>query len=79
MRQVITVKEWFFDKTNDACKNYHRTLVGEYKDGMLDHTKLRVEELLAETDKAIKVKLDCETFNGTVSSWECWIPKSVIC
>ena len=78
MKKIITVKEWFFDKTNDTCKNFGRLLVGEYKNGMLDHTKLRVEEFLAESEKAIKVRLDAETFNGNVASWECWIPKSVI-
>lgn len=75
---IIKVKEWFFDKVNDACKNYGRMLVGEYTDGMLDHTLLRIEELLAETEKAYKVNVDAETFGGNSVTWTCWIPKSVI-
>lgn len=75
---VITVKEWFFDKVNEAARSYHIYLVGESKDGMLDHTKLRVEEVLAETEKAYKVHLDAETANGHVRTWTAWIPKSVI-
>ena len=75
---VVTVKEWFFDKVNDTCRSYNCQLVGEYKDDMLDHTKLRVEEVLAETEKAYKVVLDAETANGHAKAWTTWIPKSVI-
>jgi hypothetical protein len=80
---IITVKEWFFDKVNDSCKNYGCMLNGEYEDvdgvTMLDHTKLRVSEVLCETEKAYKVMLDAETFNGHYKAWTTWIPKSVIC
>lgn len=72
------VKEWFFDRVNDACKNYGMLLCGEYKDGMLDHTILRVDEVLNETEKAYKVKLDAETYAGHYKGWISWIPKSVI-
>ena len=75
---VITVPEWLFDKINDSAKNYHVMLVGEYNDGMLDHTKLRVNEVLAETDKAYKVSLDAETFSGNFKEWSAWLPKSVL-
>lgn len=77
-KSIITVKEWFFDKVNDTCMNYKCMLAGEYIDGMLDHTKIRVDEVLAETEKAFKVAIDCETFNGNYKRWETWIPKSVI-
>ena len=82
-RGFMKVKEWFFDKTNDAAKNFEMTLVGEYTDNetlgrVLDHTIFRVEEVLAETEKAIKVALDAETFGGNVKTWTTWVPKSVI-
>lgn len=77
-RGIWTVKEWIFDKINESCKDYRCILVGEYADGMLDHTKLRVEEVLAETEKAYKVSLDAETFGGYPKSWTAWIPKSAI-
>lgn len=72
------VKEWFFDKVNETCKGYGRALVGEYKNGQLDHTILRVNEVVAETEKAFKVKLDAETFGGHWVEWTAWVPKSVI-
>lgn len=75
---IVNVPEWLFNKVNDAAMNYHMVLVGEYKDGMLDHTKLRVVEVLAETEKAYKVAVDAETMNGTPKTWNAWLPKSVI-
>lgn len=75
---IVTVKEWIFDKINDAARNYNIMLIGEYKDGMLDHTKIRVEEVLAETEKAYKVSVDAETLGGNWKPWTCWIPKSAV-
>lgn len=75
---VITVKEWFFDKVNEEAKKYNVWLCGEYTDGMLNHTKMRVDEVLRETEKAYYVALDAETSNGHVKTWNTWIPKSVI-
>ena len=76
---TITVKEWFFDKICEAVGKYHWFPVATYKDGMRDDTKLRVEEVLAETEKAYKVTIDCETSNNSVKTYTTWIPKSVIC
>lgn len=80
---VIKVKEWFFDKVNDACKNYNCILSGEYEEvngiTMMDHTKLRVDEVLFETEKAYKVIVEAETFRGHYKGWTTWVPKSVIC
>lgn len=77
-RCTITVKEWFFNKVNMESKRYGLLLIGEYKDGVLDCTKLRVEQILAETEKAFKVMLDAETFRGNWKGFTTWIPKSVI-
>lgn len=75
---IITVKEWIFDKINEAAHGYRIYLIGESKDGMLDHTKLRVLEVLAETEKAYKVALDAETSGGNPKAWTAWLPKSAI-
>lgn len=77
-RSTITVKEWFFNKMDEESKRYGLLLLGEYKDGMLDHTKLRVEQILGETEKAFKVMLDAETYRGNWKGFTTWIPKSVI-
>lgn len=56
---TITVKPWLFDKLSDEMRRYHFLLVCEYTDvnglSMADHSKLRVEEVLAETEKAYVV------------------------
>lgn len=75
---IITVKEWFFDKINDTCNQYRCQLIGEYENGMLDHSKLRVDDVVSETEKAYQVILDAETCYGNYKPWKCWIPKSVI-
>ena len=81
-KTTIKVKEWFFDKVYEEAKKYHIYLNGEYKDvngiEMLDHTTLRVDEVLKETEKAVQVVLDAETESGSYHSWKTWIPKSVI-
>ena len=77
-KTTIKVAEWLFDKIYEAAKNYHIWLVGTYKDGQLDHTVLRVEEVLAETEKAYKVSIDAETESGVVKTWTAWIPKSAV-
>ncbi len=80
---TITVKPWLFDKLSDEMRRYHFLLVCEYTDvnglSMADHSKLRVEEVLAETEKAYKVKLDVETENaGHPRTYTAWLPKSAI-
>ena len=83
---VVKVPEWFFDKVEDESKKYHILLTGEYNEvktesgviPMRDHTRLRVDEVLKETEKAYQVALDAETIEGTGTQWRTWIPKSII-
>ena len=77
-KSTIKVKEWFFDKVNEAASAYNTYIVCEYTDGVADHTRLRVEEVLGETGKAYKVAIDAETASGSHKTWMAWIPKSVI-
>lgn len=83
---VVKVPEWFFDKIEYESKKYHILLTGEYNKvktesgivPMRDHTKLRVDEVLKETEKTYQVALDAETIEGTGTQWRTWIPKSII-
>ncbi len=77
-KSIWTVKEWIFDNINEAARKYRTYLVGEYTDGILDHSKLRIEEVFEETEKAYKVALDAETASGYAKTWTAWIPKSAI-
>lgn len=81
--QIITVKEWFFDKLNNTMSGYRCTPIRTYKTDesgftSSDDTKLRISEVVAETEKAYQVVVDAETFGGSYKAWKTWIPKSVI-
>lgn len=83
-RGTISIKEWFFNKVNEECKKYGMILAAEYKydedlqTSVCDRSKMRIDNVLAETEKAYKVVLDAETFGGAYKGWQTWIPKSVI-
>lgn len=79
---TIRVKEWFRDKLHDEAMSHHLVLNGTYNTvgeiQMLDHETLRVDQVLAESEKAWKVVLDADTFGGVYKGYTTWIPKSVI-
>lgn len=79
---IMTVKEWLFDKINDELKSCGSMVRGTYKIenglSMLDHTKLYVINIERETEKAVCVRLDSETFGGHYCERCAWIPKSAI-
>lgn len=82
-KQIITVPEWFWNRIDNDIRRYGWSLVVEYKESeslldRIDHTKLRVEEVFEETEKAYKVALDAETIGGYPKEWICWIPKSIL-
>lgn len=82
-KQIITVPEWFWNRIDNDIRRHGWSLVVEYKESeslldRIDHTKLRVEEILGETEKAYKVALDAETIGGYPKEWICWIPKSIL-
>lgn len=80
--KIFKIKEWLFDKINNEAKGYHMLLDGEYHDEsgnrVLDHTSIHVIEVLSETEKALRVKLECTTFGGHYHSYTTWLPKSQI-
>lgn len=80
---VMTVKEWFRDELKEKMMGYHCLPESEYIEdpkfgSIADDTKLRIAELVAETEKAVKVVVEAETFGGHYKGWTTWIPKSVI-
>lgn len=77
-RGLWKVPEWFFEKVNESCKNYGMLLCGEYKNNKLDHTILRVDSVVGETEKAYNVIVEAETFGGSYKPWKVWIPKSIL-
>lgn len=79
----IKVKEWFFDKTHNVAKTYNTFIDFERNsDGMINvvdgFVTLYAREILAESDKAIKVCLESGAVVGSCKGWTTWIPKSVM-
>lgn len=80
----IKLKSWFYDKTEDTAKVYNV---------FIDYTRrnpdlgtryeedgcvfVNVEEVLGESEKAMKVRLSSGAIDGSVKGWTTWIPKSV--
>lgn len=83
----MRVKAWFLDKEQQKAKHYNTWIdcVDRTTDehGMLAadadgcYTVI-AEEVLAESDKAAKVKLSTGLIVGSVKGWTTWIPKSLI-
>jgi len=78
----LTVKEWFAEKIQREASRYDMWIDFEYKNGQSNMENglvtIKVFEKLAETEKAIKVKLETGYVVGSVKGWTTWIPKSVI-
>lgn len=85
--KVYTIKEWLRDKIDEEAKSYHMLLDGCYSfdtdnhvDGSisLNHSTILVEEVVSETEKAVKVQLSATTFGGHYHAFTAWLPKSQI-
>lgn len=78
-RQYITIKEWFYDKTEQISVSYNCFIdkydVEETDNGLV---KVLVEEVLNESEKAVQVRLATGSVLGSYNGWKTWIPKSVI-
>lgn len=77
-KSIIKVKEWFGNKVDDEAGIYGWYPVATYVDHIRDNTQIRIEEVVRETEKAIKVVVDCEDRMGNPRALSLWIPKSVI-
>jgi hypothetical protein len=79
----IKVKKWFYEKTDAVAKTYNVYIDFERDDdGMMkvvnDTVTLYTREIIAESEKAVKVCLESGAVVGSVKGWTTWIPKSVI-
>ena len=83
----IRVKFWFIEKVQDEAKKYHMyiDIVDRTTDehGMLQadedgYYNVVADEIIAESEKAVKVRLATGLIDGSYKGWTTWIPKSVI-
>lgn len=84
---IMKVKAWVIEKAQNEAKRYNIWFnipeCGRDADGMhiitsdgYDH--IIVEEILSETDKAVKVRIATGWTDGSSKGWTAWIPKSQI-
>ena len=81
---TLTVKEWIIDKAQSTARAYNcfidyaeRTELGTpWREN--GYVKVIAEEVLGETEKAIRVRLRTGDVVGSVKGWTLWIPKSQI-
>jgi len=84
-RGFIKIKEWFYDKTQAIARGYNvyidvesRGEFGEVKADENGYITVLVDEVIAESEKAVQVKLASGGVVGSYKGWKTWIPKSVI-
>lgn len=85
-RKAMKIKEWFYRKTCAVAKTYNYFI--DVTDNSRDETgTITADEngfveviatITAESEKAIKARLETGAVVGYCKGWETWIPKSVI-
>ena len=80
----LKVKAWVIDKAQETARKYNCYI--DYARRNENGTRVEengyiyvlVEESLAETEKAVQVKLSTGKVVGSFKGWTMWIPKSQI-
>ena len=80
---TLKVRHWFINKTQETATRYNTFIdfVRNEDDTVLvvdGYATVFVEEQLAETEKAVQVKLHTGNVLGSDKGWTVWVPKSVI-
>ena len=82
--EIMNVKAWVIDKAQQTATRYNCFIDYAERDEMGKRVerngfiKVIVEEKLAETEKAIQVRLSTGAVVGSCKGWTVWIPKSQI-
>ena len=79
----LHVKKWFYEKTASAAASYNVYIdFARQEDGTIavtdDTVTLYAREVLAESEKAIKVCLESGAVVGSCKGWTVWLPKSLV-
>lgn len=82
----MKIKKWFIEKQKMTAQRYdiYFTFTRRTDDVTNqpvvedDCYFLEIEEILAESEKAIRVKISSGDVVGSFKGWTTWIPKSVI-
>lgn len=79
---LMKIKKWFLNKVQAEARRYNTWIDVAYtEDNMMDEEDdcyfANVEETLAETEKAVKVRFSTGMIVGSMKGWTTWVPKSV--
>lgn len=82
-KRTIRVSEWFITKAQKSASAYNTFIDYERNEEglvMVINGKVTVfvDEYIAETEKAVKVRLQTGAVVGSVKGWTLWVPKSQI-
>lgn len=84
-RKELKIKAWVIDKAQEIAKNYNCYIDYARRDEKLGcrieengFIYVIAEEILAETEKAIHVRLQTGSVVGSYKGWTLWVPKSQI-
>ena len=83
----MKIKTWVIDREQKTARQYDAYIDYTRRTEDIAKTPLiedgcyyvRINEILQETEKAIKVNLSTGAVVGSYKGWKCWIPKSQIC
>ena len=80
----VKIKDWFIEKNQITAKKYNIFIdvYSRNEDGCIvaedGYYTVKVEKILAESEKAIQVVLSTGDIVGSYKGWKLWVPKSVI-
>ena len=81
---TMYIKEWFYEKEEEKAMWYNTFIdtPERNEDGTVKvvdgYVLTVVEEILQESEKAIKVRFSTGSVVGSYKGWTTWIPKSVV-
>lgn len=83
-RSTLKIKEWFLNKEQDKASTYNmffniesRNENGEITTDENGFVSV-VAEIISESEKAIKIKIETGANLGSTKGWTTWIPKSLM-
>lgn len=84
LNKIIKVKAWVIDQAHQTARRYNCYI--DYAKRNEDGTRKEEdgyiwvygEEVIAETEKAIQIRLGTGRVVGSYKGWATWIPKSQI-
>lgn len=79
----MKIKKWFMNKVEAESSRYSCYIdYARNEDGLYDEEDdcyfPYVEEILQETEKALKIRFSTGLVVGSYKGWTTWVPKSVV-